>query len=86
MTGDMLMAGLDGMDEEVMSQAADAMRRIAHNDPDGWASYLSELDVWDSAACDELDDAADEWPEYNTPEYRATIGTRLGANLPPEPG
>lgn len=63
--------------EQMMREANAAMERMEREDPEAWASYLAELREWDhSTAADCLGDAVGEWPEYNTPEYLATIGTR----------
>jgi hypothetical protein len=39
--------------------------RLRHQDPQAWAAYLSDLEAWDSVTSG-LDDAANEWPEYNS--------------------
>ncbi len=41
-----------------------AYERLRQEDPQAWAEYLAEINVWDSAAGDP-GDAAAEWPEYN---------------------
>lgn len=58
-----------------MTEAHEALRRFEEEDPAGWSAYLAELRAWDAMGSDGLEDAAVEWPEYNTPEERATIGT-----------
>jgi hypothetical protein len=63
--------------EQMMADAADVMRRMQREDPEAWNGYLAELRLWDDAtSSDGLGNAAEEWPDYNTPEYRASIGTR----------
>jgi len=39
--------------------------RLRNQDPQGWAGYLRDLETWGSVTSG-LDDAADEWPEYNS--------------------
>lgn len=63
-------------DEQLIADADQAMRRLQKENPEGWSDYRSELDAWEATVGDGLGDAAEEWPEYNTPDYHATIGTR----------
>lgn len=39
--------------------------RLRGQDPQAWAAYLSDLEAWGSVTSG-LDDAAEEWPEYNS--------------------
>jgi hypothetical protein len=52
--------------EEAMRQATASYERLAREDPAGFADYLAEGRAWDALAGDGLNDARDEFPEYNS--------------------
>ncbi|UGQ10079.1 hypothetical protein LO772_24780 [Yinghuangia sp. ASG 101] len=60
-----LNACLDAAESHEQMQAVGAaMARMRRGDPDAWAAYTRERDLWDSAD-DGLGAAGDEYPEYN---------------------
>ncbi|MDI2131490.1 hypothetical protein [Yinghuangia seranimata] len=62
---DALLACLDAAEAQEQMQAVDAaMARMRREDPDAWAEYVRERDVWD-AVVDGPAGARDDYPEYN---------------------
>jgi len=60
-----LNACLDAAESHEQMQAVRvAMARMRRDDPDAWAAYTRERDLWDSTD-DRIGAAADEYPEYN---------------------
>ncbi len=51
--------------EEALRQATESYARLAQEDPQSLADYLTEGREWDALAADGLGDAKTEFPEYN---------------------
>lgn len=63
---DALAACLDAAEtRDRMHEVDEAMHRMRREDPDAWAAYLEERDVWDRVG-EAPGDARTEYPEYNT--------------------
>jgi antitoxin MazE7 len=54
---------LEARQEWIIIEAS--YERLRRQDPQAWVAYLSDLEAWDSVTSG-LDDAASEWPEYNS--------------------
>ncbi|MGO1056199.1 hypothetical protein [Crossiella sp. CA198] len=66
MTALLQTVSVDLQNEQEWAEIEAAYTRLRQEDPQAWAEYLNELGEWDTVSTDP-GDAADEWPEYNSP-------------------